>query len=92
MNILAVRVGRVGDTVMMTPALTALIKYYPDAEITLLVSPVGKLLLNDFHLGEYQNPLGFPRPLAGRKPSTNLHRSPYPAWLSFAPQLLEYAV
>lgn len=49
MNILAVRVGRVGDTVMMTPALTALIKYYPDAEITLLVSPVGKLLLNDFH-------------------------------------------
>jgi len=49
MEILAVRVGRVGDTVMMTPALTALIKYYPEANITLLVSPVGKLLLRDFH-------------------------------------------
>jgi len=48
-NILAVRVGRVGDTVMMTPALRALIDYYPDAEITLLVSPVGRLLLKDFH-------------------------------------------
>lgn len=48
-KILAVRVGRVGDTVMMTPALTALLKYYPDAEITLLVSPVGRALLNDFH-------------------------------------------
>jgi len=49
MKILAVRVGRVGDTVMMTPALTALLQYYPDADITLLVSPVGKALLKDFH-------------------------------------------
>jgi heptosyltransferase-1 len=49
LKLLAVRVGRVGDTVMMTPALTALLQYYPDAEITLLVSPVGKLLLKDFH-------------------------------------------
>jgi len=49
MRLLAVRVGRVGDTVMMTPALTALLQYYPEAEITLLVSPVGKLLLKDFH-------------------------------------------
>ena len=49
MRILAVRVGRVGDTVMMTPALTALLQYYPEAEVTLLVSPVGKLLLKDFH-------------------------------------------
>lgn len=48
-KILAVRVGRVGDTVMMTPALKALLQYHPDAEVTLLVSPVGKLLLNDFH-------------------------------------------
>ena len=48
-KILAVRVGRVGDTVMMTPALSALIAYYPDAEITLLLSPVGKLLLQDYH-------------------------------------------
>ena len=49
MKILAVRVGRVGDTVMMTPALTALFQYYPDAEVTLLVSPVGKHLLKNFH-------------------------------------------
>ena len=39
-KILAVRVGRVGDTVMMTPALTALLQYYPDAEITLLTKQV----------------------------------------------------
>jgi len=48
-KILAVRVGRVGDTVMMTPALRALIDYYPGAGITLLTSPVGRLLLKDFH-------------------------------------------
>jgi ADP-heptose:LPS heptosyltransferase len=48
-KILAIRVGRVGDTVMMTPALSALIEYYPNAEITLLLSPVGKSLLKDFH-------------------------------------------
>jgi len=49
MNILVVRVGRVGDTVMLTPALSELIQYYPDAKITLLTSPVGKHLLKDFH-------------------------------------------
>ena len=49
MKILVVRVGRVGDTVMMTPALSEIIQYYPDAEITLLTSPVGKHLLNNFH-------------------------------------------
>lgn len=49
MKILAVRVGRVGDTVMMTPALSEIIQYFPDAEITLLTSPVGKHLLNNFH-------------------------------------------
>ncbi len=49
MNILAVRIGRVGDTIMLTPVLTALIQYYPDARITLLTSPVGKRLLADFH-------------------------------------------
>jgi ADP-heptose:LPS heptosyltransferase len=42
-------VGRVGDTVMMTPALTALLQYFPEADFTLLVSPVGKALLKDFH-------------------------------------------
>jgi ADP-heptose:LPS heptosyltransferase len=49
MKILAVRVGRVGDTVMMTPALSEIIQFYPDAEITLLTSPVGKHLLHNFH-------------------------------------------
>lgn len=49
MKLLVVRVGRVGDTVMMTPALKGLIEYFPDAEITLLTSPVGKLLLQNFH-------------------------------------------
>lgn len=48
-NILVVRVGRVGDTVMMTPALTALLQYYPNAKFTLLVSPVGSLLLKEYH-------------------------------------------
>ena len=48
MRILAVRVGRVGDTVMMTPALTAILECYADAEITILASPEGKLLLKDF--------------------------------------------
>lgn len=49
MHILAVRVGRVGDTVMMTPALCAILQCYPDAKITILASPEGKLLLSDFH-------------------------------------------
>ena len=49
MRILAVRVGRIGDTVMMTPALNAILQCYPQAELTILASPEGKLLLNDFH-------------------------------------------
>ncbi len=48
MHILAVRVGRVGDTVMMTPALRAILQCYPDAELTILASPEGKTLLRDF--------------------------------------------
>jgi ADP-heptose:LPS heptosyltransferase len=47
-RILVIRVGRVGDTVMMTPALKALIRIYPDAEFTLVVSPEGKRLLADY--------------------------------------------
>lgn len=35
--------------VMITPALTALIDKYPNAEITLLTSPDGKRVLNGFH-------------------------------------------
>ena len=49
MHIQAVRVGRVGDTVMMTPALSAILQCYPQAQLTILASPEGKLLLNDFH-------------------------------------------
>ena len=49
MRILAIRVGRVGDTVMMTPALNALIQCYPDADFTILASPEGKNLLKNFH-------------------------------------------
>jgi len=49
MHILAVRVGRLGDTVMMTPALNAILQCYPQAELTILASPEGKRLLNDFH-------------------------------------------
>ena len=51
MHILVARIGRVGDTVMMTPALNAILQCYPDAEITIIASPEGKLLLNDFHPG-----------------------------------------
>lgn len=51
MHILAVRVGRVGDTVMMTPALNAILQCHPQAELTILASPEGKLLLNDFNPG-----------------------------------------
>ena len=49
MHILAVRVGRVGDTVMMTPALNAILQCHPQAELTILASPEGKLLLDDFN-------------------------------------------
>ena len=49
MRILAVRIGRVGDTVMMTPALKAILRCYPHAQITILASPEGKRLLDDFH-------------------------------------------
>lgn len=49
MQILVVRVGRVGDTVMITPALNAIIDCYPDAEITILASPGGKRLLHGFN-------------------------------------------
>ena len=49
MHILAVRIGRVGDTVMMTPALNAILQCYPQAQLSILASPEGKLLLQDFH-------------------------------------------
>lgn len=48
MRILIVRIGRVGDIVMTTPAINALFKCYPDADITLLTSPDGNRLLRMF--------------------------------------------
>lgn len=48
MKILIIRAGRTGDMVMLTPALKALLRKYPDAEFTLLTSPDGKRTLGDF--------------------------------------------
>lgn len=49
MKILVIRIGRAGDMVMITPALSALTNKYPGAEFTLLTSPEGKRVLNDFN-------------------------------------------
>lgn len=49
MKILIVRVGRVGDMVMITPALNSLLDKYPMANFTLLTSPDGKRVLNEYH-------------------------------------------
>ena len=49
MRILIVRIGRAGDIVMTTPALTAIINCYPDASITFLTGPDGPRLLKDYH-------------------------------------------
>lgn len=48
MKILAIRIGRVGDIVMITPALSAITEAYPEAEIHVLTSPDGKRVLKDF--------------------------------------------
>ena len=49
MRILIVRIGRAGDIVMTTPALTAIINCYPDASITFLTGQDGPRLLKDYH-------------------------------------------
>ncbi len=49
MRILVIRVGRVGDTIMMTPALAALLDTYPDAKLTIIASPEGSRLLKNYH-------------------------------------------
>ena len=49
MKILVIRNGRVGDTVMATSAITALLNIYPEALITVIASPEGSRLLKDFH-------------------------------------------
>jgi len=48
MKILVIRVGRVGDIVMITPALRAIIDAYPEAELHLLTSPDGRRVLKGF--------------------------------------------
>lgn len=48
MKILAIRIGRVGDIVMVTPALRAIINAYPKAELHVLTSPDGKRVLKGF--------------------------------------------
>lgn len=47
-KILVVRAGRVGDMVMITPALTAILKYFKKAEIHILTGSDGKRVLNNF--------------------------------------------
>ncbi|MBN1164651.1 MAG: hypothetical protein JXB45_08735, partial [Candidatus Krumholzibacteriota bacterium] len=49
MKILVIRVGRIGDMVMCTPALAALLDNYPRSRFTLLTSAVGKRLLEGFN-------------------------------------------
>ena len=49
MRVLVARIGRAGDMVMTTPALTAIINSYPDIQITLLTSPDGRRILKNFH-------------------------------------------
>lgn len=49
MRILIVRIGRAGDIIMTTPAISAIIDCYPDAKITLLTSNDGRRLLKDYH-------------------------------------------
>jgi len=47
-KILVVRVGRVGDMVMITAALNAILEQYPQAEIHILTGNDGKRVLKDF--------------------------------------------
>jgi ADP-heptose:LPS heptosyltransferase len=47
-RVLAIRVGRVGDMVMITPALRAIINMHPDADVQLLTSPEGRHVLHGF--------------------------------------------
>lgn len=47
-KILVVRVGRVGDMVMITAALNAILKYFKQSEIHILTDVDGKRVLNNF--------------------------------------------
>ena len=48
-KILAIRIGRAGDIVMMTAALKTILDKWPEAELHVLTSPDGKRVLNGFH-------------------------------------------
>jgi heptosyltransferase-1 len=48
-KILVVRVGRVGDVVMITPALNLLLEGFPEAEIHLLTSGDGLRVMKGYH-------------------------------------------
>ncbi len=48
MKILVIRIGRVGDIVMVTPALQAIIETYSDAEVHVLTSPDGQRVLKGY--------------------------------------------
>lgn len=47
-KVLAVRVGRAGDMVMITPALRAILDKHPGADVHLLTSPDGRRVLRGF--------------------------------------------
>lgn len=49
MKILVVRVGRVGDIVIVTAAIRAILDKWPAAEVHVLTSPDGKRVLKGFH-------------------------------------------
>ncbi len=48
-KILVVRVGRAGDMVMITPALNALLKAFPEAEIHLMTTGEGRRVMKGYH-------------------------------------------
>lgn len=68
-NILIVRTDRIGDVVLTTPAIRALRQAYPQARISILVSPATKDLVEgnpdldevlvDDRLKEHKGPFGF---------------------------------
>lgn len=71
MRILVVRVGRMGDMVMITPAVDALLEKYPKGEFTLLTSPEGRRVFRHFDarigdIWEYRRKSWWPYPARAR--------------------------
>ncbi len=46
-NILIIKIRAMGDTLLVTPSITALRQAYPNAKITALVSPIGYDILEN---------------------------------------------